>query len=60
MAALEYAIEAMARGEPFEALAFLHGAKGHIEEAETLIDAERKPLGPPQEPDGSPRPPKKS
>jgi hypothetical protein len=46
--ALTCAVDCFRRGEPFEALAFIHGAKEKIETAETLIDSARKPLGPPE------------
>jgi len=47
--ALREASAAMCKGEPFEALAWLHSAKESIEKAEVLIDAQRPVLGPPKE-----------
>jgi hypothetical protein len=44
---LREAIAAMDKGEPFEALAWLHTAKESIERAEVLIDAKRPAMGPP-------------
>jgi hypothetical protein len=47
--ALREAIAALMRGEPFEALAWLHSAKAIIGEVEEAIERERAALRPPQQ-----------